>query len=96
MSGCYVYHQWAADEHLWETPKDTGRRTPRRPWAHGKGPLCLRCGLPRGTWEWEEANDAHRTETGHNLGTYACENTGCDERTVIDAWRVAVSNQPRA
>lgn len=23
------------------------------PWEHGEGPLCMVCGLPRGTWEYE-------------------------------------------
>lgn len=87
MAGCYVYGQLVAEEHLWEKPKDTGYPTPKRPWKHGEGPLCLRCGLPRGTWEWEEANDFHKAETGHGLGTGACDDAGCNERTVIDTWR---------
>jgi len=92
MSPCCVYHQRVADEHMWETPKDTGKPTPRRPWDHGQGPLCIRCGLPRGTWEWEEANDAHKAETGHRMGTMAYELAGHDERAVIDAWRKAATS----
>ena len=87
---CFVYHQWVADEHLWEKPADTGKRTPRRPWGYGQGPLCIRCGLPRGTWEWEEASDAHKAQTGHSLGSYACTDVEQhDERAIIDAWRKA-------
>lgn len=80
MTGCYVYGSRAGDTHLWETKH-------RGPWQHGKGPLCIRCGLPRGTFEFDEASDYHNAAVGHRLGTGACDDAGCDERVVILAWR---------
>lgn len=81
MSGCYLYGKRIGDHHLWPKPR------PRKVFAHGAGPLCDCCGLPFGTWEWEEAADMHEAETGHGLGTGACDDVRCDEREVITHWR---------
>lgn len=64
---CYVYGHRQAEEHLW--PRNTKHGIHR----HGKGPLCLRCGLPIGTFDYEEADDLHVVETGHHLGAWAHE-----------------------
>lgn len=63
---CVVYGERVADAHAWETAGPAGR------WPHGAGPLCLACGLPRGTYEWERANDVHSAQAGHDLGSGAC------------------------
>lgn len=70
MTACYVYGKRIADDHLWAT--NVRLTLPRR---HSQGPLCLRCGLPLGTVQWETAADAHRERTGHGLDTGACEDT---------------------
>jgi hypothetical protein len=73
--GCWVYGKRVADEHLWPYPTLPGIQ-----WLHGAGPLCLRCGLPQGTWQWEAYAARHRARTGHGLETGACE-----ERCQTDA-----------
>jgi hypothetical protein len=65
-SACYVYGEKVADEHLYQ-----GRGS-RSPHDHGEGPLCLRCGVPKGTIDFERASDLHVAEKGHALGTGAC------------------------
>jgi hypothetical protein len=62
-----VYGERVADEHLWDDDDGT-----TGPWANATGPLCQRCGLPRGTYQWERADDAHRADLGHGIGTGAC------------------------
>lgn len=66
-SACWLYGTRIADDHHWEQDDADG------PWRHGEGPLCVVCGLPRGTYEGERAGDAHRAELGHGLGTGACD-----------------------
>jgi hypothetical protein len=46
-SACWLYGTRIADEHLWEDDGTTA------PWEHGEGPLCMVCGLPRGTYDAE-------------------------------------------
>lgn len=65
-SACWYGVTRIADRHRWEDDGTPG------PWEHGAGPLCVACGLPRGTYEWEQASANHRLETGHRLGTGAC------------------------
>lgn len=67
MTACYVYGKRIADDHLWANATRLDK-----PREHGDGPLCLRCGLPLGTVQWETAADAHRERTGHLLDTGAC------------------------
>lgn len=64
---CSVYMQWVADRHLWPSRTKT-----RHPYECGAGPLCVRCGLPLGTFQSEDASDRHKERTGHHLGTGAC------------------------
>lgn len=92
-----MYGKRMGDDHLWIT--DSGRPSRAKgPWEHGEGPLCARCGIPRGTVEWEAAADLHRQQTGHGLDTGACMEecgTGLDDlsgdvaRAAVLLWREA-------
>lgn len=64
---CYVYGRRIADDHLWEDHDLAEQRH-----EFGEGPLCIRCGLPIGTWQSESADDVHQVRTGHHLGSGAC------------------------
>lgn len=52
--GCWMYGTRVADEHLWEDDDNPG------PTPQGGEPLCVVCGLPRSTFEREQAAEADR------------------------------------
>lgn len=51
-NGCWLYGTRIADEHRFPDGGAAG------PWEHGEGPLCVVCGLPRGTYEAETGGRA--------------------------------------
>jgi hypothetical protein len=71
---CYVYGTRIADRHLWPP-----RTRTRHPYEFSCGPLCVRCGIPLGTVQYETADDAHAERTGHHLASGTCEET-CGDR----------------
>ena len=65
---CYLYGKKMDDDHLWGPYVKVDK-----PREYGKGPLCLRCGLSLGTYQFEAAGDRHKERTGHHLHSGACE-----------------------